>query len=146
LLYKFIWNKRWDSKAKDRIKRELIKGPYDKGGLKGPDVYSLDESLKYKQLLRQMESGHSIGDIVRHTLINKIDYILPKVGFKYTDKAIDTNNKLYSRMINEFIRYHNDPNNKLSIRYKEVIASTDMVNIAKYFKLNQNLIDQVKVM
>jgi len=93
LLYKFIWNKRWDGKAKDRIKRELIKGPYDKGGLKGPDVYSLDESLKYKQLLRQIGSGHSIGDIVRHTLINKIDYILPKVGFKYMDKAIDTNNK-----------------------------------------------------
>ena len=38
IVYKFRWNKKWDGKCPDRIKRQVLKNIYDKGGLKAPDI------------------------------------------------------------------------------------------------------------
>jgi hypothetical protein len=54
IVYKFIWN------GPDKIKREIIKKDFNQGGLKGPDILSLDKTLKLKQVLRAGISNHSI--------------------------------------------------------------------------------------
>jgi hypothetical protein len=66
---RFIFNFLWETKnydeprARDRIKRSIMKNDYDKGGLKITDIECLDRSLKLKQYVRANYSSHSIKGI-----------------------------------------------------------------------------------
>ena len=49
LIFKFFWNKKWDGKCPDRIKRQVLKNSYQNGGMKAPDVSALDCGLNLKK-------------------------------------------------------------------------------------------------
>ena len=49
--FKFLWNKKWQGKCPDRIKRQILKKVYKDGGLKAPDISAIDNALKLKQYL-----------------------------------------------------------------------------------------------
>jgi len=57
IIYKFIWTKgKWNGKHVERIKRNILKNEYSKGGLKAPDVQAIDSSLKTINLIRVINS------------------------------------------------------------------------------------------
>ena len=51
LCYAFIWNSK-EGAPNDKVKRSLLKNTYEEGGLKGPCIYTINESLKIKKHLR----------------------------------------------------------------------------------------------
>ena len=67
----FIFNFLWDTKdygasrARDRIKRSILKNEYCEGGLKIIDVECMDRALKLRQYIRSQNSSHSIKDVQR---------------------------------------------------------------------------------
>ena len=50
IIFKFLWNKKWDGKCPDRIQRQVLKNTYEMGGLKAPDMRALNSALKVKSL------------------------------------------------------------------------------------------------
>ena len=61
LIFKFIWSKKWENvKHVERIKRTILKNEYSLGGMKAPDIESLNRSLKLKQFIRSSRSDHPI--------------------------------------------------------------------------------------
>ncbi len=36
IIFKFLWNKKWDGKCPDRIQRQVLKNNYEMGGAKSP--------------------------------------------------------------------------------------------------------------
>jgi len=66
---RFIFNFLWETKnyddprARDRIKRSILKNDYNKGGLKITDIECLERSLKVKQYVRANRSHHTIKNI-----------------------------------------------------------------------------------
>jgi hypothetical protein len=48
-IFKFLYNKKWQGKCPDRIKRQALKKSYKNRGMKAPDIASLDCALKVKQ-------------------------------------------------------------------------------------------------
>ena len=59
LLFKFIWNRNYlAAKAPERIKREIMTKPINKGGYGMLDIVALDDSLKLKALGRLATSSH----------------------------------------------------------------------------------------
>jgi hypothetical protein len=65
LIFNFLWETKnyEDPRARDRIKRSVMKNEYNLGGLKITDIECLDKSLKLKQYIRASKSKHSISSI-----------------------------------------------------------------------------------
>jgi hypothetical protein len=64
LIFKFIWCKDWEKQRwTERIGRKVLKGEYEEGGLKAPDVECLNRALKLKQYIRAGNSKHAISRI-----------------------------------------------------------------------------------
>jgi hypothetical protein len=61
-IFNFIWGTKEivNSRARDRIRRSEMKNEYELGGLKIPDIESLDRSLKLRQFIRASKSKHVI--------------------------------------------------------------------------------------
>ena len=59
-IYKFLWNKKWDGKCPDRIKRQVMKNSYENGGIKAPDTGALNKALKVKQYINATKSKNKI--------------------------------------------------------------------------------------
>ena len=60
IINKFIWNKKATSRATGLISKTQLKSSYEKGGLNAPDIYSMNLSLKYKNILRSTSTTHPI--------------------------------------------------------------------------------------
>jgi exonuclease III len=62
LIFKFLWSKTWDDdkRCTERIKRSILKNDFIHGGIKAPDVESLDKALKLKQFLRCSTTSHPV--------------------------------------------------------------------------------------
>ena len=74
IIFKFLWNRQWvGNQAPDRIKRDYLKMPFAKGGLKAPDMKSLNLALKTKQFIRANASNHLI-KFIQLYLLEKIGY------------------------------------------------------------------------
>jgi hypothetical protein len=62
----YIFNFLWDTKdyeatrARDRIKRSILKNDFNEGGLKIIDIECMDKALKLKQYIRASKSKHNI--------------------------------------------------------------------------------------
>jgi len=66
IIYKFIWNiKPTSTHSMGRLNREIMKSDYSDGGLKAPDIWLMDEALKFKHYLRCHTSTHPIA---KHTV------------------------------------------------------------------------------
>jgi hypothetical protein len=130
MYFKFLWCKKWDSAAPDRIKRAILKSPKDDGGLNCIDVNSLDESIKLRQYFKCL-NGAGIAKDLQIWLLNDAGIIDPFCqefdkfsNFdEITSKAMKGINKItkYYRQIN-YGRIDNE-------------LKTDMLNQA----LNTNL-------
>ena len=60
IIFKFLWNKKWDGKCPDRIQRQVLKNSYEMGGLKAPDMGALNSALKVKQFINATKSKNKI--------------------------------------------------------------------------------------
>ncbi len=60
--FNFLWDtKDFDNpRARDRIKRRIMKNDYNEGGLKITDIECMDKSLKLRQYIRADNSKHNI--------------------------------------------------------------------------------------
>jgi hypothetical protein len=63
MYFKFLWCKKWDSAAPDRIKRSILKLPKETGGLNCVDVNALDESTKLRQYFKSLNSAGIAKDL-----------------------------------------------------------------------------------
>ncbi len=92
LIFKFLWSKKWDDhkKCTERIKCSILKNDYDKGGVRAPDVESLNRALKLKQFLRSSISGHPVS-YLQGSVLNDIHYtrqINQEYSRIYKDEAV----------------------------------------------------------
>ncbi len=64
-IFNFIWGTKdmENSRARDRIKRSVMKNSYELGGLNITDIECLDRSLKLRQFIRASSSKHPISSI-----------------------------------------------------------------------------------
>ena len=65
IMFKFLWNKKWDGKCPDRIQRQVLKNNYEMGGLKAPDMGALNSALKVKQSINATKSRNKINILQR---------------------------------------------------------------------------------
>jgi hypothetical protein len=65
LIFNFLWGTKniEDPRARDRMKRSIMKNDYNEGGLKITDIECLDKSLKLRQYIRANNSNHTIKEI-----------------------------------------------------------------------------------
>ncbi len=134
LIFKFLWNKRWvGSVAPDRIKRNFLKLPYDKGGICVPDIRILNKSLKVKQFLRAMKSSHPIKLMQMYLLENKGYFEYYKVEYSNICKA-DPIIREYQLMCNNLTDFGRSQANVRPLQEPcqisgciEMIASTDVL-------------------
>ncbi len=138
LIFRFLWNKKWTGNtAPDRIKRSVLKLPYESGGLRAPDIDVLNKALKTKQFLRAMSTKHIISDIQKFILEKEGYFEYFKTEYAKTcklDPVIEgyqvTTNYLTDQMRSG--KALEDVNNDEVAQHRvNVIASTDII---EYFR------------
>ncbi len=65
IIFKFLWNKKWDGKCPDGIQRQVLKNNYEMGGLKALDMGALNSALKVKQFFNATKSKNKINILQR---------------------------------------------------------------------------------
>ena len=67
-IFGFLWGTKNNdtNRARDRIKRSIMKNEYSKGGLKITDIECMDKSLKLRQYIRASKSSHNIQQIQKY--------------------------------------------------------------------------------
>jgi len=56
ICFNFLWNKKADKRhAHERIARNKLKLDFCHGGIKAPDIFSIDKALKIMQYLRSTD-------------------------------------------------------------------------------------------
>jgi hypothetical protein len=74
IIFKYLWNKKWvGTTAPDRIKRQTLKLPFDRGGLSAPDITLINRALKVKQFLRAMVTKHPI-NLIQKFQLERVGY------------------------------------------------------------------------
>jgi exonuclease III len=134
MIFKFLWNKKWiGNPAPDRIKRGVLKLPYERGGLQVPDIFHLDKALKTKQFIRSMASSHPINYVQKYQLeqIGYFEYYkLEYSKFCNRDPIISTYQKSCN-FLTDRLRANCDflplPELELLESSIDVIASTDVL-------------------
>ena len=72
-ILRFLWNKKDTSRASGLVSSKILKLDYNQGGLKCPDIKSINFSLKYKNFLRTLNISHPSSDLYKIILIkNKL--------------------------------------------------------------------------
>jgi hypothetical protein len=91
-IFNFLWNTNDIEipRARDRIKRSIMKNDYEKGGLKITDIESLDRSLKLRQYIRASISDHSIKQVQKFCTNNgtKNEVLLQEFKIVSTEEDI----------------------------------------------------------
>jgi len=67
-IFNFLWGTKDldDTRARDRIKRSIMKNDYKEGGLNITDIECMDKSLKLRQYIRAGNSNHTINEIQKY--------------------------------------------------------------------------------
>jgi len=134
IIFRFLWNKKWSNNvAPDRIKRTIMKLPHSKGGLKAPDIKTLNAALKTKQFLRAANSNHTIRNIQLYLLEEKGYYEHFKLEYSNICN-LDSVTKTFQATINcltDSIRQNKGAeeyiNPNLDVVRRDIIASTDVL-------------------
>lgn len=142
ICYNFLWNKKANkSKAYERISRLKLKQRSESGGISAPDVMTINEALKVKQLIRStsISNLHSINWIQEQLLLVNPAQMFHKINFKcansFVEEAVKVMNKLGDTIIKEILDSHND-NSKLSKVYYNLIASENVMCVVKRLSKN----------
>jgi len=112
VLYNFIWN----SKV-DRIKRKILIGTYENGGLKMIDIESQSKALKIKWLEKLLHNNHKLdNEFWIHWVIYNIPNISPEYLLKCNLDKKDVNNiikfkkgSFWSEIFSEWCYLNYDP-------------------------------------
>jgi hypothetical protein len=138
IIFRFLWNKSWvGNRAPDRIKRSIMKAPYDKGGLNCPDIKNLDMALKTKQFIRSMQSKHHINLVQKYVLEKDGYFEYHKIEYsKISDiESVTAGYQITTNLLTDRIRKisldQNGENEVLLGNKTDMIASTDII---EYFR------------
>ena len=119
IMFKFIWNIKANStRSNGRISRTTIKQEYENGGLKAPDIFLINRSIKYKHYLRCHYNNHPIS---RHTVGRTIS----------TVTGVTNNNKL-SSYIEDAVATH--------LKFKQLVDDDVKLLISENSKINRSYI------
>jgi len=69
MYFKFLWSKKWESNAPDRIKRSILKQPILEGGLNCVDMQCLNEAIKLQQFFKAFHSNGLAHDVQNWILL-----------------------------------------------------------------------------
>jgi len=144
-----LWNKKKDkAKAFERIARRKLKLPLHAGGINAPDIYVLDQALKYRQVVRSTDEScvHSINYLQKELIGYKHDKIFqPKVSCKFINRACEVSNRLGALMFDEIVTSNDD--SRLHKLYYDLLASEDpnLVFANLNFHVNSIIQFQTKV-
>ncbi len=149
-IYKFIWNiKSGSTKMSGKIRRELLKGKPEMGGLNAPDIQNLNSAIKFKQLLRAQTSEHPLAQYTRAVLkqynfnINEPATITGGKASEFLQESIHIHNKLHNMAlndINQLLQEHTQNNEiKINKLYKTYIGNIK-INNPRFTNKNQSSI------
>jgi hypothetical protein len=141
MIFKFLWNKKWNvNKTPERIKRQILKQDYSKGGLTVPDISSINMALKLKQFLRSLNTKHPIS-IIQKYYTEELDYdnSLQQEYSRITDRdEVILTAQLAMNSLTDKMRIEIEEGQDKPIGYREeLIASTDILEYLK--RKNQTL-------
>jgi len=107
LLFGFIWNCS-SNRPNDKIKRAVMKGTLDEGGLAAPDISSLDTALKYRRLIRTTLNNKHPVSIIQDKYLHKlgvydklVHLLSPKFLKNFPDKFYKTALLFNNKIIND---------------------------------------------
>jgi len=144
VIYKFIWHKKGSRSTVERIKRSRLKNEYKYGGLKSPDVQSINISLKTINILKTINKPesdiailtdliiHNAGNEERNSLFFKTKYC----NEDYIKEGLNGINLIYETMMTDLRTLLNE-NTKINKRYAEIISSTNLMNYKTINELDQ---------
>jgi hypothetical protein len=135
MYFKFLWCKKWDSVAPDRIKRAILKTTKEEGGLNCVDITSLNEGIKLRQYFKSLHGADMVRELQRW-LLNDIgtndlysqEFEKTSQFDEVTDMAITAINKItkYYRQIN-----YGKMDNEIKTEMLNQVLRTDMRNFLR---------------
>jgi hypothetical protein len=139
VIFNFLWGTKNinDTRARDRIKRSIMKNEYNEGGLKITDIECLDKSLKLRQYIKACSSNHAIKAIQAYCTKNLgIDEVLAQ------EFHIETSEEDVCKIAQETINLITDhtreevfgEQNEDEITSSVAITQISMTNIKTYLK------------
>jgi exonuclease III len=101
IIYRFIWNTKASSKTiTNKIKKATLRSDYSEGGLKAPDIFKINEAIKYKQMLSTIHKDNQLSKYVKSSLQeakfewNMDTNINLSILSKFYQNAVTTHKKL----------------------------------------------------
>jgi hypothetical protein len=141
IYFKFLWCKKWDSAAPDRIKRAILKTTKDEGGLNCIDVMALDESIKLRQYFKSL-SGAEIAKDLQIWLLNDagINYSYCQEFDKFSN--FDDVTSIAMKGINKITKYYRQINyGRIDNEMKtEMINQALNTNLRSFLRINNFLL------
>jgi hypothetical protein len=142
IIYKFIWNLKPDSSsARGRIRRETLQCEKADGGLRAPNIMTLNKAIKYKALLRSMNINHPVATITNYTLERKgFDFHHDSSSIKnrstYIDMAITTHRELNQCTEKDLKSFYESNDNQMHRNYYFYMANHNLSS-SQYINNNQ---------
>jgi hypothetical protein len=143
IYFKFLWCKKWDSAAPDRIKRSILKSQKEDGGLNCVDVKSLDESIKLRQYFRSL-NGSGIAKDLQIWLLNDGGVNDPHCQDFYKHSSLDEVTSSAIKSINKITKYYRLINyGRIANEMKtEMINQALNTNLQQFLRINNFLLAQ----
>jgi len=142
IIYKFIWNLKPDSSsARGRIRRETLQCEKVDGGLKAPNIMTLNKAIKYKTLLRSMNIDHPVSTITNYILERKRfdfnhDSAVTKNRSSYIDMAITTHRELNQCIDKDLKSFYESNDNQMHRNYYLYMSNHNLSH-SQYLNNNQ---------
>jgi exonuclease III len=142
-IYKFIWNiKQSSTKISGKIKREILKGTKENGGLNAPDISIINNAIKYKFLLRCDTNNHPIAKFIRQNILkgrlpNEIISLNNTYASDFIKTSISTHNTVHNKALDDIKNLISNKTQNLNTNYKLYIGNIKIDN-AKYINKNQS--------
>jgi hypothetical protein len=137
MYFKFLWCKKWDSAAPDRIKRSILKSPKENGGLNCVDVNALDESIKLRQYFKSL-NGAGIAKDLQIWLLNDAGINDPYCQEFDKFSRFDEVTNIAMKGINKITKYYRQTNyGRIENEMKtEMINQALNTNLRRFLRIN----------
>jgi hypothetical protein len=149
ICFNFLWNKKANKcKAYERIARHKLKLPNAAGGIKAPDIESLDLGLKTSQLIRSTNDStlHFISLLQCHLYnINPDNLFQPSCTNSFVNRASQGMCKLGDLAVQEILTA--DTDSRLNKVYYNLIASESLTILSNKYLNNpiaRNMVKQLQ--
>jgi hypothetical protein len=141
LYFKFLWSKKWDSAAPDRIKRTILKSPKEDGGLNCVDVSTLDESIKLRQYFKSF-NGSEIAKELQIWLLNDAGFNDPYCQEFNKFSSYDEVTSIAMKGVNKITKYYRQINyGRIDNEMKtEMINQALNTNLQSFLRINNLLL------